>query len=327
MESHNYLICIVELEELILSYLDPILDWNCLMLTNKHFYGMIKENPIRTELSKFFSDEKSIYIDINVTVSKIQDLFFKTCYYGNLNVVKYFWRYYDTIDLYSCNDMAFYLGCSNGYIDIAKFLSEIDVENKIDIHFENDLLFLGLCEDNHFEVAKWLYQLCLNNKSYGKIDIREHGNLFFVKCCSRGHLEIAKWIYQLSTYSNCENDTHNIINIHSHDNYAFERACKCNYLEIVKFLCSLVPDESFSSSRDLFENLFRISCKYGHLRMAQWLYSLLAEKGNQINLPEQYSLFKQVCRRNHVKVAKWLSTLCNSFRVEIVDDKINRFWI
>lgn len=322
----DYLIYIPEIEQYILSYLDPIRDGKNIILINKHFHGLMEINPIRTEFKEFLSREKSLTIYNANDVSDIQKLFFKACRYGYLNVVKFFWNNRsDKIDLHSDNDYAFFTSCGNGRINVAKFLNKIDIENKIDIHFRNDRIFVCVCQYNRLDVAKWLYQLCQDNKYYHKINICARFDACFSVSCSYGHLEMAIWLYQMLTLSNLKNGIHHTIDIHFWKNYCFMSACKRNHLGILKYLYSLESKTKFDY--DLFEKLFAISCKYGNLDVAQWIYSVCLENNKKIDISFNYhQYFQSSCHRNYIKLVKWLTSLCDSYVVEIVDDRINRFW-
>ncbi len=66
------------------------------------------------------------------------------------------------IDIHILNEHAFILACSNGHIEVVKYLIGItkDTDNPINIHSKNEQEFILTCEKGHIEVVKYLVELC-----------------------------------------------------------------------------------------------------------------------------------------------------------------------
>jgi len=88
-------------------------------------------------------------------------------------------------------------GCKLGYLNLIKFLHE---KNKINIHMNNDEGCCKSCSNGQLDVAKWLYGLD------GKINIHVDNENAFCRSCYNGHLEVAKWLYGLDRKINIHVD-------------------------------------------------------------------------------------------------------------------------
>jgi hypothetical protein len=62
------------------------------------------------------------------------------------------------IDIHAENDFIFWWSCGFGHLEVVKWLWSLD--QNIDIHSENDYAFRKSCTGEHLEVAKWLCTLC-----------------------------------------------------------------------------------------------------------------------------------------------------------------------
>jgi hypothetical protein len=63
-----------------------------------------------------------------------------------------------TIDISAENIWAFRTACTQGNLEVAKWL--LEVKPDINISIDHDWAFRGACEKGHIEVVKWLQSLC-----------------------------------------------------------------------------------------------------------------------------------------------------------------------
>lgn len=91
----------------------------------------------------------------------------------------------------------FGLACSNGNLDIAKWIVELDQEFdiKLDIHRGNEYAFRSACIHNRFDVAQWLIEL--SKTSYGKIDIYVDNSTVFKRVHKSDSPQMYKWLREL----------------------------------------------------------------------------------------------------------------------------------
>lgn len=188
MESSNYLFCIWEIEEMILSHLQTPINFFRLMLINKYFYKIVNYNKIFLEMKDFYQkkDDLTIFTDCE---SYCQD-FLKTCQYGYPYVAKYlFKKYMNKINIHIGNEYAFRYSCYGGHLEIAKWLYSLD--HTINIHSNNEYAFRWSCLCGYFKIAKWLYSLD------GKINIHAMNEYAFRHSCAYNHLETSKWLVSI----------------------------------------------------------------------------------------------------------------------------------
>jgi hypothetical protein len=143
---------------------------------------------------------------------------------GNLNKAKKFLQENPIYDIHAKNEFAFRSSCSNGHLDVSKWLWDISY-HKINIHSGNEEAFRWSCRRGHLEVAKWLWDI-----SDHKINIHVDNEDVFRSSCNNGHIEVAKWLWNIPNHK---------INIHSNSEGAFRWSCANRHLEVAKWLLDL----------------------------------------------------------------------------------------
>ncbi len=167
-------------------------------------------------LVKEISESDSTNIRLN-----FNEPFHWCCSEGHLDIVKFILEKDPNIDIHSSNEYAFRWSCSNGHLNVAQYLFSID--NSINIHTNNEQAFCFSCKNGHFDVVKFLWSLNRN------IYIRTDDDYAFRWSCSNGHIDIVKFLLGLDQY----------INIHSSDEYAFYWSCRNGHIEIAKLLYAI----------------------------------------------------------------------------------------
>ncbi len=211
---------------------------------------------------------KWLYDDLKMDIHANDDEVFKSaCSNGQIEIVKWL----ISIDTFN-PDEGFKLACINGYFDIAQLLYSPDI--KIEI-------FKTVCINGHLEVAKWLH-----NKSPENSFTME---LFSIVCLNE-HLEMVKWLYSISTIT---------INI----NELFRNVCQNGHVEVAKWLFNLCAGTiDIHIHRD---QLFRLVCQKGNFGVISWLYLL---GGIDIHMYND-QIIKIAGRNGHIEIVKWIYTL------------------
>lgn len=202
LEYVEYLFPVLEIEEIIIGYLDILRDGMNLLLVNKYMHDVIQNNPVFMEIEEFYRKKSSIAVYIDVGHSTVLKNFLKACFKGYIHTAKYLYqKYFDEIDIHYMNEIAFQYSCAGGNLELSKWLYNSDPEKKINIHIDNDLAFQWSCENGHLKVAKWLYQLGSNkldsNEETNVIDIRADGDYAFKQCCAHNHRDVAEWLVSI----------------------------------------------------------------------------------------------------------------------------------
>ena len=104
-------------------------------------------------------------------------------------------------------------------------------------------------------------------------------------------------------------------------NKGFKNACYYGHIEIAKWLYSL--DDKLNIHAN-YEEAFINACYNKHIEVAKWLMTL-DDKPN-VHAFNDYA-FKFACYNRHIEVAKWLVTICDSYYIEIEDEKIKSWEI
>ncbi len=147
------------------------------------FSFLCVSNPLR-EVVEYYNRWKNA-IDIHAFHSHV---FILTCKYGRLDVAKWLWMISEgTIDIHTDNECAFRWCCRNGYLDVAKWLWKISKET-----INSEYAFRCSCENYHLDIAKWLWRI-----SDKKIDIHLHNHRIFKSICYKNHIGVAKWLCDL----------------------------------------------------------------------------------------------------------------------------------
>ena len=96
-----------ELNDLLITkYLDPLDDYKNLCQINKYYNELIKNNKLYINLYEF---KKSYH---KAPLKDYANSFTSTCYYGYLDIVKYFYNKYQIN--FGEYDLAFKYACKNG---------------------------------------------------------------------------------------------------------------------------------------------------------------------------------------------------------------------
>ncbi len=117
-------------------------------------------------------------------------------------------------------------------------------------------------------------------------------------------MDIAKWSYSLG----------NIIL----EDCMFRSICENDILESAKWLYSLDNDKNIFD----IDEAFMGSCEFGCIDVTPWLYSI----GANIRTGDDFA-FTWCCHRGDIETAKWLCEICPDYKMEIVDNKINKCWV
>lgn len=161
--------------------------------------------------------------------------------------------------------------------------------------------FIEECRKGNLDKAKYIYSL-------GQTDVHYLSEFAFRVSCYNGHLETAKWIWSLG-------------DVIQDFNEIFWVCCSNGHMETAKWLYSFGTVDIHYCH----EAPFRFSCYGNYIKIAQWLYSL---GGVDVNdTMDNPIAFNAVCRNQNIKLAEWLCTLCEDYKMEIIDNKINKYWI
>ncbi len=178
------------------------------------------------------------------------------CQDGKPDEAKKLFESNPNITKYIC-DKAFYGACTNGHLELAKWL--INIYPDIDVSSEDFFIFTCTCMEGHLEVAKWLLLVkpCIN--------VSTNEDFPFSCSCGHGRFEVAKWLLSVKPS----------INVSARCEMPFTCACYGGYLNIAQWLLSVKPTINISAQDDY---AFRMACWFNHLDLALWLQSLLPGK-------------------------------------------------
>lgn len=123
------------------------------------------------------------------------DDFVSLCKKGDLDKVKkMFLDNENMIDLHYKEDRPFRSSCTNGNLEIAKWLLKITQEKNspINIHAKDERAMRISCEKGRLDVVLWLYEISVNMKS--PINVYAKENYAFKWACKRNHSDVAQWL-------------------------------------------------------------------------------------------------------------------------------------
>lgn len=219
MSKPEYLFPVIEIEQMILSYLNEPRHYFNLVQVNKYFYEMIHSIPLYLELYKC---KKQYDCEIIIYFDKKCQFFWIACLNNFLRTAQFFYeKYSKRIDIHKNYNLVFRTACEHGYLDFAKWLYDLD---PIKSNFpKKNNVFSTACIYGQLELAKWVYSW------NGFIDIHDKDEYIFRMTCNRGHLEVAKWL--------CELDPNNPINIRAINDFAFRLSITNKNIHIFRWLC------------------------------------------------------------------------------------------
>lgn len=181
----------------------------------------------------------------NIKINNINNTIEQCCKFGFIDTVMWLFSLKDQ-NIIINNDM-FTAACSNGYLELAKWLYS---SGKINIP---DYIFGSVCSHGHLDIAKWLYSIV------NDINIHYIENYTFDRVCGNGHLDVAKFL--LSIYN---------INIHVNNDSVFKNCIHENQLEVIKWLYSLDP--TYERNYYYYSELAYF---FEHHEMSNWFKSLI----------------------------------------------------
>jgi hypothetical protein len=112
-------------------------------------------------------------------------------------------------DARSEHNEALQASCSNGHLEVAKWLVERFHLTVADVRSDNNCALLFSCSNGHLEVVKWLVE----RFHLTVADVRSDNNYALRSSCVNGHLEVAKWLierFDLDTSVLTENQLTNL---------------------------------------------------------------------------------------------------------------------
>lgn len=112
--------------------------------------------------------------------------FMIVCKFKYLELAKFFFQNYPTINIRKDHDLIFRTVCSHGHIDIAKWLLKVVPE--INIRAENDYAFIWACCGNHFKLAMWLKNICPD------INVRSRNDFVFRMAYRQKNTELIQYL-------------------------------------------------------------------------------------------------------------------------------------
>ena len=153
------------------------------------------------------------------------------------------------------NDLAFCIACTNGNLDIVKFIADNNAVLGVDAN--NNEAFRNACRNGHFEIVTWL----VREPRFGYIvNICDKSNEAFCMACANGHMRIAMW---LVVYFG------DVTIITANNNEALRLACANGHTNIVIWLTKhkRIVDASIKN-----EEAFRMACAGGHVDIASIIF-------------------------------------------------------
>ena len=207
-------------------------------------------------------------------------------------------------DVVTSNDLnnLFEICCQNGYIDIVKFLYEIDPNTIMKCATYSN--FLISCRNNHLNMICMMYELnpfmIPSNNIFNDIHIK--GDYF--------NLDTLIWIANILKK----------LDFSSRYFMSIGTVCRMNYPDTFYWLYALDKD-AFEKNLYGIQTLFTDACESGKLDIAKGLYHIDQQLENKISI--HYSIISKVCHHGYLRIVMWLYDLYgNKF-----DEQIDKLFI
>jgi hypothetical protein len=257
----NRIFTIPEIEDIIFSYLDSILDLKHIATINHHYYNKMCANKLYTNIKEFCIDKAR-----DTTNIYISD-FHRACFHNNFDVAKYI---YNNSDHITRLQQIFVQCCIDGALEIVIWLSSVNSDINIGTAFEK------ACNYGHNDIACWLYNL---------------DNI----ACIRDGITFTKFIY------GNENDYYIIwwlldLNILSEDDL-YQVMCFARSYDWLE-LYSKIFEKMLAISNTILLDAFALSCD-SNLEMTCLISNLLPKHLLLINIPyvycNEFDIFYWMC--------------------------------
>ena len=190
--------------------------------------------------------------DFSLSCDSVRHIIESTCLYGDLKTLKWVLEKFDSmIEDYEFMSDLFEFVCTNGHLEIARFIHEVFRITRENIYYID--VFESVCNVGNLEMAKWI----ANIFSIRKQEFFEHTQVF-VSVCINGKLDIAKW---MSYHFGVEKKNFNFVSI-------LDSTILRGYLGTVKWLTKNF--EMSSGNYELASHTLVKICAKGYYRTAKW---------------------------------------------------------
>lgn len=204
--------------------------------------------------------------------------------------------------------------CCQGYLDMAKDMTEIYPE--IDTEISNYAIYImrEACSEGKLNTIKWLCDR-YPNISFSCDCLESSCDCLGTLCdclniaCTGGHLEVCVWLYE-SYLCIGHNKTIDLMR-------CFEKACDFERKEIIKWLIEVQSDIVLKCPT--ISNNVRTLVKLDHMDILEMLVELFPEILQKINCEELFNIACDLCQ---VAPAKWLKPRCPSFDFSSSIDRV-----
>jgi hypothetical protein len=244
------------------------------------------------DIGKWIYDLEPIaicYTDVNYLDKQKFDLILDVIKNDNIEVLK--WLYDLCPILFHNGDKLLFQSCKYGYLELSKWLMEID----LDLH-PYDLTFniLDDCQyTDSLEMLQWIYK---ENSNSLTID---NFNLIFSFACKYGHLNICQWLYSLKLELN-------IVNNNFITDDLFSTSCFFRRSELGKWLYKICPNIKYDVKK-IFGNIYNTGYD---LDFCKWLYEIFMVEDEIVI---DHDTFERAIVHQDIELGKWLATLDNSY--------------
>ena len=163
--------------------------------------------------------------------------------------------------------------------------------------------FIEACESNDFDKArKFYYHLNTQSQQTALYDA-------LLAAISTGNLKVAIWLYDMDRISPEPILTCRMMSC------LFSRVGHSSNIDLAIFLLETgMVDPHYNE-----ENPFRMACFFNQVIMANWMY----ENIDDIDIrAKNDDAFKLALKHKHVDILKFLILICDSYKVDIIDNNI-----